>query len=265
MIFMCCHPSLPPEARVALSLKTVGGFSVAEIARAFLASDATIAQRLVRAKRQLRDAGATLDLPGGAELAARLDSVLEVIYLLFNEGYARTRRRAVRLDLCGEALRLARLVAGSAATTAPAAHALVALIAFQAARLPARVDDTGEMVLLEQQDRRRGITAHRARLSPFRTERPKDPCKTAYHLQAAIAADSGTPAGTLTPWARCSDSTTICWRLLPARSSCSTGLLWCRKWQARRRRYANWSRSNATPRSPTTTCCHPSRAVCSKS
>ncbi len=173
MIFLCCHPSLPRDARVALSLKTVGGFSVTEIARALLASDTAIAQRLVRAKRQLRDAGAVFELPGGAELEPRLESVLEVIYLLFNEGYsAHAGDDLVRRDLCGEALRLARLVAGSATTSAPAAHALTALIAFQAARMPARVDGAGDMVLLDHQDQRAlGSAPDRARLCAFRAER----------------------------------------------------------------------------------------------
>jgi predicted RNA polymerase sigma factor len=132
MVFMCCHPSLPRDARVALSLKTVGGFSVGEIARAFLAAEPTIAQRLVRAKRLVRDLQLTLELPSAADLTSRLDSVLEVIYLLFNEGYAaHTGEELIRTDLCNEALRLARLVANSPRTTDPAAHAVAVLIAFQ--------------------------------------------------------------------------------------------------------------------------------------
>ena len=189
MVFMCCHPLLPRDARVALSLKTVGGFGVQEIARAFLAADATIAQRLVRAKRQLRDQRIGLDLPRGAGLAERLESVLEVIYLLFNEGYsAHAGDDLIRLDVCREALRLGRLVAASPIVSAPAAHALVALMAFQAARLPARVDSAGEMVLLEDQDRAlwdRGLVG----LGFAHLERSAEgPEMSAYHLQAAIAA-----------------------------------------------------------------------------
>jgi len=189
MVFMCCHPLLPRDARVALSLKTAGGFGVQEIARAFLAADATIAQRLVRAKRQLRDQRIGLELPRGADLAARLESVLEVIYLLFNEGYsAHAGDELTRLDVCREALRLGRLVAGSPIVSAPAAHALVALIAFQAARLPARVDSAGEMVLLEDQDRAlwdRGLLA----LGFAHFERSAEGREmSGYHLQAAIAA-----------------------------------------------------------------------------
>lgn len=201
MVFLCCHPALPPEARVALSLKTVGGFGVGEIARAFLVSDAAIAQRLVRAKRQLRDADVPFDLPAGHERAARLESVLEVIYLLFNEGYsAHAGDDLVRLDLCGEALRLARLVADAPQTSLPAAHALVALIAFQAARLPARVDGAGEMVLLEDQDR----TLWDSRLVALgftHLERSAaGPAISAYHIQAAIAAQHAGHAPHHTAW-----------------------------------------------------------------
>jgi RNA polymerase sigma-70 factor (ECF subfamily) len=155
MIFMCCHPELSPEASVALSLKAIGGFSVREIARAFLADEGTIAQRLVRAKRQIREKRLSFDLPSGFELIRRLDSVLEVFYLMFNEGYdAHQGEDLIRHDLCFEALRLARLVAGSS-VSAPGVHALVALIALQTARLPARTDSVGDLILLDQQDRSR--------------------------------------------------------------------------------------------------------------
>jgi RNA polymerase sigma-70 factor (ECF subfamily) len=211
MVFMCCHPSLPPDARVALSLKTVSGFSVAEIARAFLSSEPAIAQRLVRAKRVLRDERVGLDLPHGADLGGRTESVLEVIYLLFNEGYnAHAGDDLIRQDLCGEALRLGRLVAQSPHVVAagvlagaPAAHALVALMAFQAARLPARVDRNGEMVLLEDQDRSqwdRGLVA----LGFAHLERSAEGSQmTAYHAQAAIAAvHAGAERAELTRWDR---------------------------------------------------------------
>ena len=200
MVFMCCHPDLPADARVALSLKTVGGFSVEEIGRAFLTTPPTIAQRLVRAKRLIREQRIGLDLPHESDLATRLDSVLEVIYLLFNEGYnAHAGDELIRQDLCGEAIRLGRLVAGHPAVAAPAAHALVALMAFQAARLGARLDDGGEMVLLEDQDRslwdRRLIALGFTHLE----QSAEGPRITAYHLQAAIAAihaTATTPGGT---------------------------------------------------------------------
>jgi len=188
MVLMCCHPALSRDARVALSLKTVGGFSAREIARAFLCEEAAIAQRVVRAKRQMREDGIGLELPHGKELAQRLDSALEAIYLMFNEGYAaQSGPELFRKDLCDEALRLAKLLADSSVST-PQTHALVALLAFQAARLPARVDSRGEMILLEDQDRSLwdmkllalgfqhfGCCAEGPEISP-------------YHLQAAIAA-----------------------------------------------------------------------------
>src|SRR5262245_19574201 len=153
MIFMCCHPELSRDASVALSLKTVGGFSVREIARAFLMDDAAIAQRLVRAKRQIRDRQLTLQVPAGSDLRRRLDSVLDVIYLMFNEGYAANDGQdLIRQDLCLEALRLGRVVASSSISE-PRVHALVALMALQAARFAARVDAAGDLILLENQDR----------------------------------------------------------------------------------------------------------------
>jgi RNA polymerase sigma-70 factor (ECF subfamily) len=153
MIFMCCHPALSRDAGVALALKTVGGFSVREIARAFLAEESAIAQRLVRAKRQIRESQLSFEMPHGDELCARLAAVLDFLYFLFNEGYsAHEGAGLIRRDLCSEALRLGLLVAESSIAT-PAVHALVALMALQAARLPARVDSLGDLVLLESQDR----------------------------------------------------------------------------------------------------------------
>ncbi len=153
MIFTCCHPELAQDVCVALSLKLVGGFSVGEIARLFLAEENTIAQRLVRAKRLLRDRSLPLLKPDPAELRVRLDSVLEVIYLMFSGGYAaHSGEELIRRDVCLEALRLGRVVAASS-MTAPRVDALVALMALQAARLPARMDAVGDLVLLEEQDR----------------------------------------------------------------------------------------------------------------
>ncbi len=188
MIFMCCHPEISRDPSVALSLKTVGGFSVREIARAFLADEATIAQRLVRAKRHVRDRGLTLDMPRGAELKQRLPSVLDVLYFMFNEGYtAHEGQDLIRQDLCLEALRLGSLVASSSIAT-PRVHALVALMALQAARLPARVDEAGDLILLEFQDRSRW-DQHLIALG-FRhfDQSIAGEEISEYHLQAAIAA-----------------------------------------------------------------------------
>ena len=188
MIFMCCHPEISRDARVALSLKTVGGFSVREIASAFLADDAAIAQRLVRAKRQLRDRHVTLDLPGAAELDQRLDSALETIYFIFNEGYAAHEGEdLIRRDLCFEALRLGRLLAASSIAT-PRVRALVAVIALQAARLPARIDEAGDLILLEDQDRSRWDQRLIAEgFYHFDLSIAGDQVSE-YHVQAAIAA-----------------------------------------------------------------------------
>ncbi len=204
MIFMCCHPEFSREARVALSLKTVGGLSVREIAGAFLADEATIAQRLVRAKRQIRESGLTLDMPPLAERKERLQSVLEVIYLIFNEGYAAHEGEdLIRRDLCEEALRLGLRVASSSIAT-PAVQALVSLMALQAARLPARVDESGDLVLLEFQDRSRwdqrliALGFRHFDLSIAGEE------VSEYHVQAAIAATH----------ARATDPLSVDWPLI---------------------------------------------------
>jgi RNA polymerase sigma-70 factor (ECF subfamily) len=188
MIFMCCHPEISREASVALSLKTVGGFSVREIARAFLMDEAAIAQRLVRAKRQIRDKQLTLQVPAGSDLRRRLDSVLDVIYLMFNEGYAANNGEdLIRQDLCLEALRLGRLVASSSISQ-PRVHALVALMALQAARFAARVDAAGDLILLENQDRGRwNQELIRVGFHHFDRSISGDELSE-YHVQAAIAA-----------------------------------------------------------------------------
>jgi RNA polymerase sigma-70 factor, ECF subfamily len=188
MVLMCCHPALPRDARVALSLKTVGGFSTREIARAFLSEESAIAQKLVRAKRQIRKEGIAFELPKEEELVLRLDSALEVIYLMFNEGYAaQSGENLIRQELCGEALRVARLLAASSVAT-PEMHALVALMAFQAARSPARVDSQGDLVLLEDQDRSAWDTKLVALGFQHFSQSAEGHQLSAYHLQAAIAA-----------------------------------------------------------------------------
>jgi RNA polymerase sigma-70 factor, ECF subfamily len=189
LIFTCCHPLLSREARVALTLRLLGGLTTAEIARAFLAGEATVAQRLVRAKKTLREAAVPFEVPRGAELDERLPSVLEVIYLVFNEGYAASAGEDwVRADLCEEALRLGRILA-ELAPREPEAHGLIALLEIQASRLPARRGPGGEPVLLLDQDRGRwdpllivrGLRAlERAEALP----KPLGP----YGLQASIAA-----------------------------------------------------------------------------
>src|SRR4051812_999687 len=154
-VFISCHPILATEARVALTLRLLGGLTTDEIARAFLVPEATVAQRIVRAKRTLAEADVPFEVPVGTDRAARLASVLEVIYLIFNEGYAATAGDDwVRADLCQEALRLGRVLAGLAPEEAEV-HGLVALMEIQASRLKARVGPSGEAVPLLDQDRGR--------------------------------------------------------------------------------------------------------------
>jgi predicted RNA polymerase sigma factor len=144
MIFACTHPALPPDSRVAVTLKAACGLSVAEIARAFLAAEPTIAQRLVRAKQLIRERGLTLSLPDPEQLADRLDSVLQVVYLLFNEGhFAHAGDALIRHELCGEAIWLADLLVRRRETALPKVYALLALMELQASRLPARLDESG--------------------------------------------------------------------------------------------------------------------------
>jgi len=204
MIFMCCHPELSRDSSVALALKTVSGFSIREIARAFLADETAVAQRLVRAKRQIRGGSLTLEMPPAAELKDRLESVLDVLYFMFNEGYAAHQGEdLIRQDLCLEALRLARLVASSSIAV-PKVHALVALMAFQAARWRARVDEAGDLVLLESQDRSRwdqpliALGFHHFSRSIAGEE------VSEYHVQAAIAATH----------ARAADAQSINWPMI---------------------------------------------------
>jgi RNA polymerase sigma-70 factor (ECF subfamily) len=155
LIFTCCHPALALEAQVALTLRTLGGLETDEIARAFLVPTTTMAQRLVRAKKKIRDAGIPYKVPETSDLPARLGAVLTVIYLIFNEGYAPTRGEpAVRADLCAEAIRLGRLIRDLMAPNTPGeATALVALMLLHDSRRSARQDQTGDLVTLEEQDR----------------------------------------------------------------------------------------------------------------
>ena len=189
LIFACCHPALLGEAQVALTLKTLCGFGVNEISRAFLTTSETIAKRLTRARIRLRSAAVRFEIPSGRELSSRLDSVLDVLYLLFNEGYnASQGSEIIRGELCEEAIRLATLLAENDATATPKIHALLALFLLQAARFPARLDPTGELFLLQDQDR---SLWNQAMISEGMSHLERAAAGTepsAFHLQAGIAA-----------------------------------------------------------------------------
>ncbi len=189
LMFVACHPVVPVTGRVALTLRLVGGLSVPEIARAYVLADATVAQRIVRAKRAIAQAGVPFEVPIGSDRSSRLGAVLEVIYLIFNEGYSATSGQGwIRPDLCGEAVRLGRVLAGLMPDESEV-HGLVALMEFQSSRLRSRVSPTGDAVLLVDQDRhtwdqlliRRGDAALALADSNAAARGP-------YALQAAIAA-----------------------------------------------------------------------------
>jgi RNA polymerase sigma-70 factor (ECF subfamily) len=186
LIYTCCHPALATEAQIALTLRTLGGLTTEEIARAFLTSPVTMAQRLVRAKSKIRDAGIPYEVPEASQLAERTGAVMAVVYLIFNEGYAATAGDAwIRRDLCREAIRLGRLVAEL--TGDPEARGLLALMLLHDARRDARTDERGDVVLLEDQDRARWDQAQIAEalaLVPDALRGGAGP----YSLQAAIAA-----------------------------------------------------------------------------
>ena len=204
LIFTCCHPALPLEARVALTLRTLAGLSTAEIARAFLTAEPTMAKRLVRAKQKIRNAGIPYRVPPAHLLPERTNGVLAVLYLLFNEGYTATAgSRLVRHDLCAEAIRLARALAGLMPDE-PEAKALLALMLFHHARRASRVNAAGDVVTLEDQDRSlwdRQEIAEAATLLDAAAGREQRERRGPYLLQAAIAQCHATaPAAADTDW-----------------------------------------------------------------
>jgi RNA polymerase sigma-70 factor (ECF subfamily) len=189
LMFVCCHPAIPAEAQVALSLKTLCGFSVAEIGHAFLTTEAAIAKRLTRAKQKISQGRIPFEIPAGKELGQRLDSVLQSLYLLFNEGYkASSGENLVREELCEEAIRLTELLVAHLAGNQPKTHALLALMLLNAARNPTRLDTQGNLLRLQEQDRTRWDKSMIAcGMFHFIQSAAGDKISE-YHLQAGIAA-----------------------------------------------------------------------------
>jgi RNA polymerase sigma-70 factor (ECF subfamily) len=204
LLFVCCHPRLAEDVQVALALKTLCGFNVEEISSAFFCTAAAMAKKLTRAKQKLKEEGISFEIPAGPELPRRLDSVLQTLYLLFNEGYkASSGDRLVRDELCIEAIRLALLLLSHPATAVPKVHALVALMHFNASRLASRIDGEGALLRLDEQDRSRWDVEVMAR-GFFHLERSAAGDElTAYHLQAGIAAcHCAAPDAASTDWRR---------------------------------------------------------------
>lgn len=202
LMFACCHPSLPQEAQTALALKVLCGFSPKEIAAAFLTTEAAVAKRLTRARQRLQEENVAFEIPAGVELPARLEGVLQILYLLFNEGYkASSGDCLIREELCLEAVRLGTLLAGHSAGNQPRTHALLALMLLNGARLPARLDDKGNIRRLEEQDRSlwNQTMIQRGIMHLGLSAQGDHACE--YHLQAGISAcHSLAPDAASTDW-----------------------------------------------------------------
>ena len=189
LMFSCCHPLIPQESQTALALKTLCGFSPAEIATAFLTSEAAIAKRLVRARQRIRELNVPFEIPSGEESAARIDGVLQTLYLLFNEGYkASSGDNLVREELCREAIRLTTNLAAHPVGDLPRVHALLALMLLNGARLHTRIDMAGNILRLKEQDRSLWDRSMIARGMFHLAHSAAGEAITEYHLQAGIAA-----------------------------------------------------------------------------
>ncbi len=188
MIFSSCHPSLPKESQIALTLKTLCGFSIKEIARALLTTETNVNKRLFRAKQKLREEHSRFEIPTGDELLERIDSVYKVIYLIFNEGYSSTEsEQMIRKDLCAEALRLCQILSEHPIGNMPKSFALLALMCFHSSRLDARIDDKGYVILLREQDRSQWNKALIAKGFEYLSLSSNGNEISEYHLEAGIA------------------------------------------------------------------------------
>ncbi len=218
MMFACCHPALPAESQAAMILKTLCGFSVAEIAKAFVTNKATIEKRLYRARQQFREEKIGFEIPASHELKDRLNNVLLSIYLLFNEGYSSTQHeKLVREDLLGEAMRLCRLLANHAATSSPEVWALLALMCFTNARNPSRLDEDGNILLLNEQNRNQWNRELIQMGCDFLNRSAQGETLSAYHLQAAIAYEHCTAASyNCTNWRNILHYYTLLYQLQPS-------------------------------------------------
>lgn len=204
LMFVCCHPSVAADAQIVLALKVLGGFGTGEIARAFLTSDAAIEKQLTRTKQRIQESGIAFELPEGADLVPRLNGVLATLYLLFNEGYkASSGDRLLREELCQEAIRLASLLVTHPAGRTPRSHALLALMLLTSARFPSRVDDQGDLLRLDAQNRAKWDQSLIERGLHCLVEAAQGDELSEYHLQAGIAAIHCTaPDAASTDWSR---------------------------------------------------------------
>jgi RNA polymerase sigma-70 factor (ECF subfamily) len=193
MIFACCHPAIAEESQIALTLKTLCGLNINEIAKAFLTTDDTIAKRIYRAKEKIRSEKIGLEVPQSHELSSRVDTVLKSLYLLFNEGYKSSNPdKLIREDLCEEAMRLCLLLTRHSLTSLPRTKALLALMCFQASRFDTRLDDKGNIILLKHQDRSKWNRSLMSKGFELMEESTEPFEVTTYHLEAAIASQHAT-------------------------------------------------------------------------